>query len=111
MEVTPEMRAAVYEQDCREKGHLLAYENALRFDSADGGARVLGPDGQQAHITCRRCPKVWLVVEEPGEDYAAATVALDAKLQPQHRPVRLKPPEKPVPPDAPPQPTTPGLSR
>lgn len=97
MEVTPEMRAAVYEQDCRDKGHLLAYENAMRLDGGRGG-QVLGPDGQQAHITCRRCPKVWLIVEEPGEDYAAATVALDARLQPQFRPVRPKPP---LPPDVP----------
>lgn len=95
MEVTPEMRAAVYEQDCREKGHLLAYENAMQLYGSSG--QVMGPDGQQAHITCRRCPKVWLVVEEPGENYVAATVALDAKLQPQHRPTRPKPPGKPVP--------------
>lgn len=107
MEVTPEMRAAVYEQDCRERGHLLAYDNAMRLGAGEGG-QVLGPDGQQAHITCRRCGKVWLIVEEPGENYVAATVALDAKLQPQHRPVRPKPPDKPVPPVPP---TLPGLSR
>jgi hypothetical protein len=101
VEVTPEMRAAVYEQDCREKGHLLAYENAMQLNGS--GGQVLGPDGQQAHIFCRRCPKVWLVVEEPGKDYADATVSLDARLQAQFRPVRVKP--------APPLPTLPGLIR
>lgn len=110
MEITPEMRAAVYEQDCGRLGHLPSLDNALRF-IGEGGTQIGGPVEQQAHITCRRCGKVWLVVEEPGQDYAAATVAFDAKLQPQHRPVRPQPPEKPVPPDAPPQPTTPGQSR
>jgi hypothetical protein len=105
VEVTPEMRRAVYEQDCRDRGHLLAYENAMQLSGS--GGQVIGPNGQQAHIECRRCGKVWLVVEEPGEDYTAATVALDAKLQPQHRPVRVKPPETP----ALPTPTLPGLSR
>lgn len=105
MEVTPEMRAAVYEQDCREKGHLLAYENAMQLNGA--GGRVLGPDGQQAHITCRRCPKVWLVVEEAGENYTAATVAFDAKLQAEHRPVRTKPPLPADPPVTPPLPPLP----
>lgn len=97
MEVTPEMRSAVYEEDCRRWGHILSFDNALRFEAGKDGAQVLGPEGQQPFITCRRCGKVWLVVEEPGENYAAATVALDAKLQPQHRPTRPKPPGKPVP--------------
>lgn len=88
MQVTPEMRAAVYEEDCRDRGHLLSYDSALHLEGRAG--QVIGPDGQQAHITCRRCGKVWLVVEEPADDYVSATVALDARMLPQHRPVRVK---------------------
>jgi hypothetical protein len=87
VEVTPEMRAAVYEQDCADQGHIPTFDNALRFDAARVG-RIKGPDGKQPHIECLRCHKVWLVVEDPGDDYEAATIALDAKLLPQHRPRR-----------------------
>lgn len=86
--VTDEMRRAVYEEDCKRLGHMLAYENAMRLEGRAG--QVIGPDGKQAHIECRRCGKVWLVVEEPGDGYEAATVALDARLLPQHRPARVR---------------------
>jgi len=81
--VTKEMRRAVYEEDCAREGHMLAFENALRLEGRAG--QVIGPDGQQAHITCRRCSKVWLVIEDPADDYDAATERLDARLLPEHR--------------------------
>lgn len=87
--VTEEMRRAVYEEDCRRNGHLVSYDNAMLFEVGTEGARVAGPDGKQAHITCRRCGKVWLIVEEAADSYQAATVALDLKLLPQFRPARI----------------------
>lgn len=81
--ITDEMRRAVHEEDCRQLGHILSTDRALRLDGRAG--HVAGPDGQQPHITCVRCQKVWLVIEEPADDYDTATQQLDARLLPEHR--------------------------
>lgn len=83
MAVTDEQRREARDLDCAELGHILTFDNALRLDGRAG--RVAGPDGKQPHIDCRRCMKVWLVIEEPGNDYPSAAAALDAKLLPEHR--------------------------
>lgn len=83
MAVTDEQRREARDLDCAELGHILTFDNALLLEGRAG--RVAGPDGKQAHIECRRCMKVWLVVEEPEQGYDAATVALDARLLPEHR--------------------------
>lgn len=93
--VTDEMRRAVYDEDCRRYGHIISYDNALQFDEGTDGARIAGHDGRQPHISCRRCGRVWLIVEEPGNDYGSAALALDAKLLPQFRPTRVTVPKLP----------------
>lgn len=84
MELTDEMRRAVREEDCARLGHILSYDNTLVFDSGRG-ARVAGPGDMQPHIDCQRCAKVWLVMEQPGDDYQAAVAERDAQLLPEHR--------------------------
>jgi hypothetical protein len=83
MAVTEEQRREVRDADCAQFGHILSFDRAMQLDGPI--AQVAGPGGMQAHIDCRRCRKVWLVVEQPERDYEAATVALDARLLPEHR--------------------------
>lgn len=79
IEVTPEMRQAVYEADCEVKGHLFIFDNV--FQSTDGHTSVVsGPDADTLpHVRCGRCTKVWLLIDDPGNDYDDAVVKLRAR--------------------------------
>lgn len=86
IEITEEMRRAVYAADCARLGHMFNLRNAVGVvaDTADGtpAADVRGPDADTlAHLYCDRCPKVWLLVEEPGEDYADAVASMRGRLK------------------------------
>lgn len=67
MEVTPEMRRAVYELDCTAKGHMLAMDAVLPLSDPTPGARTV--NDESPHVSCRRCGKVWVIFEEAGNDY------------------------------------------
>lgn len=85
IEVTDEMRAAVYAADCTEQGHQVSVQEAIRPDpdAPVGSYRmdVRGPDGEIAHLRCTRCGQVWLVIEEPAVDYAGAVSRLRARVK------------------------------
>lgn len=101
IEVTEEMRRAVYEADCQRLGHLFNLRNAMGIvDEINGtpAADVRGPNPETLpHLSCNRCPKVWLVIEQPGEDYADAVVQLKDRFKnpddvaPLPRPVEAAP--------------------
>lgn len=81
IEVTPEMRAAVYEADCKARGHIWDTTNMLSAtdeilpESTNGYPTtvVRAQDAtQMPHLKCSRCERVWLVMDEPGNDYEDA---------------------------------------
>lgn len=99
IEVTEEMRAAVYAADCERLGHMFNLNTALRPVEASNllstTAEVGGPNEDTiAHLSCNRCPKIWLVIEDPGENYADSVAKLkgqyknaaDVKPRPRRRP-------------------------
>lgn len=89
-DVTEEMRRAVYAADCERKGHEFVMDTALRSEPTPNPNHPLGhprtivsgpSDDQLPYIRCRRCPQVWLVIEDPGEDYGDAERRLYGALR------------------------------
>lgn len=107
IEVTEEMRQAVYQADCDAHGHMFDLVDVL------GQTDRLSPAGlplpalrardatQLPHLSCRRCRKVWLVIDEPGGDYAAAVVKVAARFGLPADDERLRP--RPAAPPSPPR--------
>lgn len=89
IEVTDEMRQAVHEEDCARLGHDFALEDA--FQSVPGGSPYpqLGARDSEAipHLRCRRCARVFLIIEDGGNDYDDAAEKLKARLK---NPKRLR---------------------
>lgn len=85
MDVTPEMRKAVYEADCAEHGHILDTRQAISnspLNNPDINAPVVRSDNpfKMPHILCQRCRMVWLVMEEGKESYESALENLNSQL-------------------------------
>lgn len=80
IQVTDEMRKAVYAADCEEKGHQPDFQNAL------GGSwghymTIGGPDEQtMPHVKCARCGVVWLIWPTEFNSYEEAVASVRAKL-------------------------------
>jgi len=86
LQVTPNMRRAVYEEDCQINGHIYNFSDLLGGrDVGEEEVQVvdlIGHDDKIPHIHCSRCNKVWLVVEVPGIDYDDAVAKLEKRLKP-----------------------------
>jgi hypothetical protein len=112
LEVTDEMRKAVYTADCAMRGHVFSQLGSMLVMDANERFWVGGPAGQRAHLTCQRCGSVWMLAQEDGEegaDYTDAETKFAGKLQdPEHaKPAAKKPKPAPavhvhVPPEPPP---------
>lgn len=93
VDVTDEMRRAVYDADCDRRGHVPDISQLISNDPTvfpdENTIRIRAEDPDTVpHLFCKRCGKVWLVVD-PAVDYDAAEVALNDKLQPKyHRQLR-----------------------
>ena len=78
IQVTPEMREAVYAEDCKLFGHIPDITNMFQNSDEDSlvgrhAPDIQGPDDETfAHIFCRRCGRVWIVLEDSGRDYDQA---------------------------------------
>lgn len=92
IEVTDEMRAAVYAADCELKGHAFQIGELFHTVSVPAEQRDLVGDpfkkvlgsrdaDKLPSLSCSRCNKVWLVMEDPGTSYADAEAQLAAKLK------------------------------
>ncbi|MBW0088220.1 hypothetical protein I4I77_01180 [Pseudonocardia sp. KRD-188] len=96
MIITDEMRRAVHEEDCEQLGHMLATESVISIEGRT--AQVAGPGDLQPHLNCRRCGKVWLVIEDAGDGYDDAVQRVSkrfkdpADLRIGRRPVRSESP-------------------
>ena len=83
--VTDEMRKAVYEADCARFGHIADISQAISNDPHNNVGvntptiRCDDPH-KMPHITCRRCGKVWLILEQPGDTYDHALDQLNSQL-------------------------------
>lgn len=92
IEVTEEMRQAVYEADCDVKGHAfqigdLFHSQPVPAEQRDAVGnpfkKVLGSheDDKLPSISCGRCNKVWLVIEDPGSSYDDAVTKLKNRVK------------------------------
>lgn len=88
MDVTDEMRRAVYAADCDQLGHLMDISQAISNNPDEHGIntiRVRAEDSDTVpHLLCKRCSQVWLIVD-PGVDYDTAEAALNERLLPKFR--------------------------
>ena len=90
--VTNEMRQAVYAADCATMGHLTSISGAV-----DRAGQVAGESAAAVpFLTCIRCHKVWVVIDTPGVDYAAAIGIYNGIVTPAHA-KDPKPPKPPTP--------------
>jgi hypothetical protein len=81
MEVTEEIRRAVYEQECAEDGHQLHMLNAVTSTDPER-AHLKSPDENRLpYISCRRCGRVWIVMPVEGWTYDDAERALYGRLR------------------------------
>jgi hypothetical protein len=80
IEVTPEVRKAVYAQDCLDKGHVFDFGKAVASWDHKLDVASSDPD-EMPHLTCLRCDKTWLIIEEPGDGYDDAIVKLKKKMK------------------------------
>lgn len=89
IEVTEEMRRAVYAQDCKGSGHLFDTASAVGVtdevlpENPSGAPTIVlrAPDPSQLpHLLCRRCGQVWLVLDEPGYGYDDAVTKALARV-------------------------------
>jgi hypothetical protein len=87
--VTPEMRKAVYEEDCGRLGHMFHLGFAVGTQPPEPGDPNIGygnviaaPTADELpRIVCSRCGKIWLIMEEPGDNYDDAETKLQNKLK------------------------------
>lgn len=83
--VTPEMRQAVYAEDCLARGHILEFSTIIEAVSDTppviGGISDLD-ETQLPYIECSRCGSVWIVFPHAGSDYDDAERFLYDKLNP-----------------------------
>jgi hypothetical protein len=80
IEVTEEMRQAVYTADCLAKEHLFSFNVVSLVATSDGSRMDIGGGGKIAHVSCARCGKVWLLIEEPGLSYDDAVAKLKGRM-------------------------------
>lgn len=89
MDVTDEMRMAVYAADCEATGHDIDNVNTLLRMSD-----LAGPDDDTLpHLTCNRCRQVWVLAADPGADYPDAVAKEKARVK---DPDRIKPRRRPA---------------
>jgi hypothetical protein len=84
VEITDEIRRAVWAEECqRIGGHDIDDRAAFSWSAGTGqaGQRLADTDEQLPHLVCRRCGRTWLVVPLEGVDYDDAERALYALLQ------------------------------
>lgn len=90
MDITDEMRRMVRRQDCELYGHKFDLINLI------GGTDVPNPNDVRGfpmpmlrardvtklpHITCETCGAVWLVIDDPGDDYDDAVEKLAQRVK------------------------------
>lgn len=103
IEVTEEMRAAVYAADCERLGHMINVQSAFSGVPVTGetasATDLLGPDADKLpYISCFRCGNVWVVIPESAGSYDATTAKIKADLK---NPDSLKPKVRSAPKPAP----------
>lgn len=84
IEITDEMRKAVYAADCLAQGHVFNFGSVVSSGANNGNTTidVQAPDpDEMPHLTCYRCGKVWLVMEEPGDGYDDAISLLKSRAK------------------------------
>lgn len=89
IEVTDELRRAVYAADCERLGHwydmgaIVGHTDDVLPENPTGlpTAVLRAPDPtQMPHLLCRRCGKVWLVIDEPGDGYDDAVEKVTRRM-------------------------------
>lgn len=69
MQITPEIRQAVYDADCAELGHIYDFDNIMTNDAPEHSA---SDEAKMPFIKCYRCGRVWLIIPVTGTNYEEA---------------------------------------
>lgn len=81
IELTDEIRQAVHDEECAKLGHAFDTSTVLTMDLSGGGTKVVLSDRDKApHLSCPRCGRVWLLVEQNIIGYDAAENDLLGRL-------------------------------
>ncbi len=81
LEVTDEMRKAVFAELCETQGHALSMAEALRTGDDNRFTVTSSDPNKLPHITCTRCGIAWVVVNEAGTSYEDAEEKLRGRLK------------------------------
>jgi len=80
--ITDEMRAAVHDEDCSNLGHDINLETAFMVSDTVPRAQFGSRDpNKMPHLSCLRCGRVWLVLEDAGTSYAEAEAKFTGRLK------------------------------
>lgn len=81
MNITPEVRQLVLDQECERLGHQVNAHEAV-VGNVDGMAVVGATDDLKLpHMTCGRCGQTWIVIPNSGKDYDDAERILYGALR------------------------------
>lgn len=85
IDITPEVRQAVYEADCAETGHrvdpmgVFSYSKTVQYQQIGSEDELKLP-----HMKCLRCGRVWIVCPLDGADYEDAERQLYSMMEPKN---------------------------
>ncbi len=81
IELTDEMRQAVLAEMCEKEGHYLSLGSALVRDE-QGHNQIGSQDpGRLPHLSCSRCGRAWIIVDDPGTNYDDAAKKFRGRLR------------------------------
>lgn len=86
IEITDEIRRAVYAADCDRLGHQISIREAVRVDQRGRSGVTSADNLKLPHLICARCEQVWIVLPaeaatyEDGERIAYGQLRADAEL-------------------------------
>lgn len=86
IEITDELRAAVYADDCQSQGHMpdmmIGYGPQDDVDILEGRPGPSGEKDDLPHVQCRRCKRVWIILaDSPGTSYEQAEAGIERRMR------------------------------
>ncbi len=83
IQITDEMRRAVLLEMCETQGHAYSLQNILRTNVDDVHTHLyIGVDENNVlpYVSCLRCEKTWILIDEPGDGYDDAEMKIRKRL-------------------------------
>jgi hypothetical protein len=81
IELTDEIRKAVWDEFCQENGHQLNFSYMVGRMNGQSVQIEQTDEGLLPHIFCERCGRVWIVIDESYPDYETAEDAMFTRMK------------------------------